>query len=187
MEIEILQSPMDKLRLEIRDICVIVDKGVDLSSFEMESVACRLSEAAKQLRMVAKNHKARKSEVRESVDLAERFSQKLQICRDMLSGHSVKVVAYKHELSTTSIAKHLSDVAHYLKWTCGKGNIIDIVFFERMPGKWTNLSDSKRDALLSALELLEKDIALRREGVSVSEIMKRVWGISEASLASPDY
>jgi hypothetical protein len=181
MEIKILQSAMDKLQLEIRSISVIMDKGVDLSSFEMESVACRLSEAVKQLRIAAKNQKARTSEVRVSLDFAERFSQKLPICRDMLSGQSVRLVAYKHQLSMATIATYLTDVVRYLEWTCGRRSIINVVFFERMPGKWTNFSESKRSALLSELELLEKDIALRREGVSVPEIMKQVWGISEAS------
>jgi hypothetical protein len=188
MEFEIQPTLIEKVRAELLDICAMVDKSNGLSSVVIDAAAARLRGAAKQLVKVAKVYDERALFVRESNDFAERYSHKLQITRDILSGQSVKQVAEKYRVSAPAIANHLANVAHHLTWTCGKGSTLDVTFLEdRRYSKWGHFSDAEREALLAALELLEKEIALRREGVAVSEIMKQVWGISKASLASSDY
>jgi hypothetical protein len=173
---------IEKVRAELLDICAIVDKSDGLSSVEIDAAAARLRGAAKQLVKVAKAYDERASFVRASNDFAERYSHKLQIARDILSGQSVKQIAEKYRVSAPTITNHLADVAHHLWWTCRKGSTLVLTFLEdTRRWKWTHFSDAEREAILAALQLLEREIALRREGIAESQILKQVWGIAETS------
>ena len=182
MEFEIQPTLIEKVRAELHNICAIFDKSENLSSVEIDAAAARLRGAAKQLVKVARAYDERASFVRASNDFAERYSHKLLIARDILSGQSVKQVAEKHRLSVATIAVHLTAVTNYLRWTCRTGSTLELRFLEGSSrSKWTHFSPAEREALLAALQLLERDIALRREGIAESQIMKQVWGISQVS------